>query len=410
MPDNGSHVQGSDSDKKRQEDLPMSVPEASCSSIIFEYDMLHRSAVSNRPPDRREAANPGSDAGGASTVVVNARDPAPSEPLANFLWIRKGPVDPETNARRLIHETNTYLNFKVDIGSPNIREILAWLKRSRAMHMCSRKTFLSILSLGKIASSHSLKNMWLNKGAIIESTLKTLGFRRLGITDPEIIRLIEKHLKLYIKKKQTDMKPDLVQEAMIIDEENNRKRKFFQRESDIANIVQNTELVTKADTHMLVESGTSLDSVLNQGERDAIEKMTDEMLLKVKGVLFHLPGCQSIGDIKPRLDHTVCAVVGPHYHDYGRTEVVLVLKPEIMFHPDYYDTPISALMYSLGIDGDNNWGRNRPNVKHPLDRTPWHANEGGWERGGRERTSSKARCTAQPRVTTEHSLMSGSAA
>ena len=291
-------------------------------------------------------------------------------------------MDAEANARRLINEADAYLG-PVDMSSPNIQEIVEWLKKCRPMDMCSSGFFLSMLRLGVIPSLHFIKSLLPYSKEVVDAVLRSQMLTTLGITDPEIISMFKKYLKLYTKKKQSDMKPALIQDAKKYDDEMNRRRTAFERESNITKAVQDIEVISEPETHKMTELGFSLDNVCTNGEREALERMVDQMLLDIKSMGLNTLAVWMNRNAEQRLDYTAPTVIGPYYYNYGSAEVVLVLKPEIMFHPDYYDTPISAIMYSLGLDGNKNFG-SRWNVKHQIDRTPWHANEGDWGHGGRE--------------------------
>lgn len=237
-----------------------------------------------------------------------------------------------------------------DESSENFMEIKKWFETMQPNHMCSAKTFLSIANLGNYTSLALLKDFWVKKNDLIEAVMQGTYTKHLfklnGVnsTDEETLSLIRKYGRKYIRYRQGEISRDEI--------------KNYQTKPNALSALNSSKPVSSSKNISRLEARATLCVSTSDEFVDEFEKHISKILGDVLVLIADPPGIGNTKNIEVRTNYTVFTVVGPHYGKYDGSEVVMVLKREIMHHPDFYMCPCSVLNYQ---DGD--FMSNRPWVR-----------------------------------------------
>ena len=248
------------------------------------------------------------------------------------------------NGRDWAAKIDAYTKGGISTNTANYKKIKSWFETMQPNHMCSAKTFLSIVNLGNYTSLALLKDFWIKKNDLIEAVMQGPYtrdlLRRHHITDPEAVDSVRKYGRKYLRKRQGEISRD--------------KIASYKGNANATSALNYTKLLPEAKVTAQREARTSLVGSTSEDFVADFEKHIDKILADVLTLIANPPGIGNSSNITVRTNYTVFTIVGPHYGSYDGAEVVMVLKREIMHHPDFYMCPVSVLNYQ---DGDFKNGR-----------------------------------------------------
>lgn len=252
------------------------------------------------------------------------------------------------NGKHWIDKIDSYARGSMpDENSTNFVQIRNWFETMQPNHMCSAKTFLSICNLGNYTSLALLKDFWVKKNDLIEAVMQGPYTRHLitrhGInnTDDETLSWVRKYGRKYIRVRQGEISRD--------------KIASFQNKPNALSALNATKPVAASKNISCVEARTILCTSTSEDFVKDFEAHINKILNDVLTLIADPPGIGNTKNVEVRTNYTVFTIVGPHFGNYDGAEVVMVLKQEIMNHPDFYMCPMSVLNYQ---DGD--FKTNRP--------------------------------------------------
>ena len=328
---------------------------------------------------RQQFAHYVTDPGLSKVIMINIHDPKADDKKAygdfgvDTMWH----MDAEANARQAIAACDKYAPVPTD--TEEFMGIEDWFRKMRPVHMCSADVFLSMINLGGITSIYLLKSLW-EDSKEFQQTIMTHSYVTALNLDPEVKEKFRKYGKLYARVKQGEMKESLIKSTMAIHIPKDSKKDY----SAAIETFSKTSDPREDDRKRINESRSALVQLKDETAVSQFEGIIDTLLKDISNVIVNCPGVGSSIDMNPRSNYTAFAVIGQHNHDYGNSEVVLVLRKEIMFHPDYYDLPVAACMYVIGEQNKGCWGMSRSYIKQSLNREPWRGRGKPWDGGGSE--------------------------
>ena len=315
----------------------------------------------------------------SKVIMINVHDPKADDKKAygdfgvDTMWH----MDAEANARQAIAACDKYAPVRTD--TERFKAIEDWFRKMRPVHMCFADVFLSMINLGGITSHRILESLW-EDSREFQQTLMTHNRVVALHIDSAVKEKFRKYSKLYTRVKQAEMKEDLVKRAVAIHDPNDPKKDL----TVVIAIFSNTSPASDDDKTNRSQNRSALVQLAGEDTVKKFEGIIDALLKDISNIMMNCPGIGSSIDINPRTNYTAFAVIGQHNHDYGKSEVVLVFRKEIMFHPDYFDLPVAACMYVNGEQNRGNWGASRSYIKRSLNRVPWRGNGKPWDGGGSE--------------------------
>lgn len=155
------------------------------------------------PEHRRKYVHYPLDPGLSRVIMINVHDPVQSDDYGNFTVGTEWHMDAEKNARKLIAMCGKYAPVNTD--SKNFRDLMDWFRRMRPVHMCSVKSFLSMINLGGITSLYLIYNIWSDTEELMQTIMKHNRVRALRIP-PDKFEISYKYAKIYTKIKRTEIK------------------------------------------------------------------------------------------------------------------------------------------------------------------------------------------------------------
>lgn len=274
-----------------------------------------------------------------SMSMLNVLDPdMPAEPMWSSI---------NSNGISWNEKLDKYLKGSLDTSTQNFVDIVRWFRSMRPNHMCSSDVFLSILTIGCYASLELLRNFWVKPKDLLETVLncpymEMLMEKYAGIFDSELLKNIKTYTKRVICCKQNEIKDKYAIGALA------NRPKFLELTPVISQkkIAENKEL--------RVSLGNAFEGM--EKFLDELDNLVYRILNSIIALSRNPPGVKNASNKVTKTNHTVFTVVGPHYGEYGGGEVVMVLKKDVMNHPDFYMCPVNALSYS----NNNGYTKNRP--------------------------------------------------
>jgi len=269
-------------------------------------------------------------------------------------------VDFLSNTQRLLNITREYVkkeNGGEDVDSKILEEIKEWFLNLCPVHICSDGVLLSCIKNGGIQSRISLKSFWFNDEAIANAVWNNLIVRDLFKTfrpGSEKYPFFRKYLLLQvIKLRYETLKENFDEAKKKISENYDDPEKRETHLKDIDELKAKTREITPEEK---VERDLILYRLLitpketaDKAEKEDIDKLDEHIKSVLKSVLFlfgNLPGVGNTKDERLRLDYSPFAIVGPNQCiDYGNGDCAVILNPNVMFHPDFYMTPVAAVLY-----------------------------------------------------------------
>ncbi|KAH3762375.1 TIGR02452 family protein [Pelomyxa schiedti] len=263
------------------------------------------------------------------------------------------------NIRRWEKHCKKLLKDDSILNTSNFKNIVRWFRAQQPVHMCSVDLLTSMLDIQLIASAQQFKSLWQDPSSVVHwfhRCAREYGVLLVRSLQPSVS---EKCIQLLETKSTT---PDLdPEEAAKI--------------QGSKNLFSHTPIMTLEDEEKLL--GAS--QVLKKCNATLHTKMSDTITTIVNAVakcIAEAPGINYSKDKGLRTDFTVFASMGPNTGHYGDKQVCIVLRREIMHHPDFYMLPLAATAYPTG------WYTFASGGKICLDRRSWMGKSKGWTEGG----------------------------
>ena len=278
---------------------------------------------------------------------INTHDPGEPENFSEdqySLWQIDFMANEEKQHKRLV----TYMekNGFNDAGRGNLRAIADWFRKARPVHMCSGSVLLSMIKMDSLNSIRGLQSLWIHPVEMADAVLARSDLQDILQLIPDLVYFKEQFVIPLIQELQGNW--DFSDYTPIIDK-NTKKPVGLplyeihkQYVTPVPDYIKNNTRVVRCKMFGLI------------GKRrlDLIEEAINDVLRHVYTTLSGPLGIAWPGDINVRSDFSVFTIVGPHMGNYGNGEAVLILKPEIMYHPDFNMTLYAASGYCAVSD---NW-------------------------------------------------------
>jgi hypothetical protein len=227
-----------------------------------------------------------------------------------------------------------------DPSKPNhVSEIAEWFKNLRPAQMCSGKTFLSMIKMNSMNSTQGFKSLWIHPEEMAGAVFSRSDLSSIMNLIPEPKFLKEQYLIPLVKKKQGDMNPA----TFPITYDNDGKATEFQLREYHKKYISP---VPRSVRNKIESARAKILGFVGEGRVRMIDQAVDEVLEHVKSTLLSPIGIAWAADERVRSDFTVFSIVGPHMGNYGGAEAILLLKPEVMFHPDFNMTMYAASSFN----------------------------------------------------------------
>jgi len=261
------------------------------------------------------------------------REPGKFTPEQQDLW----EIDFIQNQAEFHSKLVKYMNDNgFDSGAPNhLGEIAEWYKGMLPAQMCSGPVLLSMIKMNSMNSTQGFRSLWIHPEEMADSVLSRPDLSNILKLVPDLPFLKEQFIIPLIKEKQGDMDPD---SFPIVVDENKNPIPFQLREFHKANIAS----VPKSFKNKTANARAKMLGLIGKTRVALIEQAINDVLDHVKSTLLMPIGIAWAADERVRSDFTVFSIVGPHMGAYGGGEVILLMKPEIMYHPDFNMTMYAA--------------------------------------------------------------------
>lgn len=235
---------------------------------------------------------------------------------------------------------DSYLGGRLNTNTQNFNDIVEWFRSMRPNHMCDVNVFISILDIGCYASLELLKNFWVKPKDLLETIMSSPRMEILKkgydwLLTKESIVYIKKYVKKAIPFKQIEIKSKYTNAST---------------SWDLIDLLGKTPPTSEKKYMDLKELRITMEKKFDgiKPFLDILDDVINVILNSIISLFQALPGVQNKANKYTKTNHTVFTIVGPHYGNYGRGEVVMVLKKEVMNHPDFYMCPCCSLFYSSG--------------------------------------------------------------
>ena len=195
------------------------------------------------------------------------------------------------------------------IGS--IAEISSWFLSLRPVHNCSAKNFLLILSTWSVLSSGSMKNFLKNPDLLVEHA-----FARKNGRD-----FLSKCCSGCSETRYATAKGVALTFA----------REFLRCVND--------------NCKRAVGKKEAL-GCLSQTDIEDIRIIVSETFSAIIRANENSVGINSSLDTRTTMDNFVFASLGPNMTGYGSSEVSIVFKPQVMYHPSFFVSIVSTILYA----------------------------------------------------------------
>ena len=261
--------------------------------------------------------------------------------------------------------------------SSNVREVAQWARTLRPVVRMSATQFTNALATGVLCSVNMEEAMWSNAGDVIEVVLKRPEIARvLRGRSFNVILIIRKYGKRFAKSQLYEISQKFLKSY------GTDPTKHFG-----IGIIQNATFLGADAKHVIDSARINLISLLRREKIDSSFADEYERIITVtletfsKGILSHQPPTLSEFSMGSR--YTIPAVLGnfaaahkdfsPNTPADGSKEIAIVIRQELMFHPDFFLTTVSQNTYfdseyACSIDGRLN--------------RPWLGKNQVWDGGG----------------------------
>ena len=267
--------------------------------------------------------------------MLNCRDPGDQEAYGDFSKTAGARVPFFSNTTKWLDRLNRYIGPDFSTQSRNFREIRAWFENLRPIHMCDAVTAISMCKTGAMLSSMKMKTLWESKRDIVNCTFSREVTRKILGDNPERIKRLKKYGGKYVLMRQGLIAKDKIPKLSADATKNAQAIKIYQK----------TGVIGPDKENELKECFAACVSVCGEDLVRKVEKELDDVVDAISKLIDNAPGINHDSDEIMRTNHIVFSIVGPHYHNYGDTEVVFVMRKTIMWHPDFYMTPGAATSF-----------------------------------------------------------------
>jgi len=216
------------------------------------------------------------------------------------------------------------------------------------MHMCSVPVLKSVVRLSMLKSLNGLQESWFRPEEIADAVLGRTDLKEL-LKDMNLDELSEfrsRFLIPHIMKEQNDWDFSKFEKPVCADGES-RDEALSLDEQARARKKDLPEQVIRG----LQEAETDYSAKMGSEKLETVKKIASETLEHV----FNMCSGGKLGlavqsDVDVRTNYSVFSIIGPHLGTYGEAQVVLVMRPEVMCHPDFNMTMYAASGYCARKD------------------------------------------------------------
>jgi len=229
---------------------------------------------------------------------------------------------------------------------PHFPEIEHWFGSLRPMHMCSADVFKSVVRLSMLKSLNGLQESWFHPEEIADAVMGRADlrplFEKIDVEEKSDFRL--RFLIPYVKIRQGDW--DFSDFKEPVSEEGEDKEVPSLKKLAEERIMKATDNEKRENDCIKCEYYSRFGEELVNRVMEAVDETLRHIMDMCSGKL----GLAVQSDVDVRTNYSVFSIVGPHLGTYGKSEVVLVMRPEVMCHPDFNMTMYAASGYCARKD------------------------------------------------------------